>query len=179
LFFTFFVLFLGFFFIAVSGYAGEAQVAAGSFCTVGLKTDGTVIAVPHLDVESWTNIQQVAVGTIQVVGLRTDGTVVAMGSNDVASWRHIQQVAVGGYDVIEHTVGLKSDGTVVGQRSNWMGESDMYDWNLQHTYPIPTPICIASKVKIASRLCSHYVGCHVKALKKPGFDIGVSIAKAR
>ena len=54
---------------------------------MGLKTDGTVVAVGYneygqCDVDDWTDIVQVAAGYIHTVGLRSDGTVVAVGYND-------------------------------------------------------------------------------------------------
>ncbi len=63
------------------------QVAAGWYHTVGLTTDGTVLAagenaVGQCDVGSWTNITQVAAGGFHTVGLKSDGTVVAVGYND-------------------------------------------------------------------------------------------------
>ena len=73
--------------------------------TVGLKSDGTVVAVGdnsygQLDVGSWSNIVQVAAGDVHTVGLKSDGTVVAVGWNDygqldVGSWSGIVQVAAG------------------------------------------------------------------------------------
>ena len=72
---------------------------------MGLKSDGTVVAVGNndygqLDVGSWTNIVQVAAGAYHTVGLKSDGTVVAVGSNDfgqlnVATWSNIVQVDAG------------------------------------------------------------------------------------
>ena len=52
--------------------------------TVGLKSDGTVVAVGNnidgqLNVGSWTDIVQVAAGRYHTVGLKSDGTVVAVG----------------------------------------------------------------------------------------------------
>ena len=96
--------------------------------TVGLKSDGTVVAVGNngngqCDVSSWTDIIQVAAGHGYTVGLKSDGTVVAVGNNvyvqcEVSSWTDIIQVAAGHC----HTVGLKSDGTVVAVGSNSSGE---------------------------------------------------------
>jgi len=70
----------------VSGWTGIQQVAAGFVHTVGLKTDGTVVAVGYnsdgqCDVSGWTGIQQVAAGYHHTIGLKTDGTVVAVGDN--------------------------------------------------------------------------------------------------
>jgi len=113
----------------------KAQVAAGWYHTVGLKSDGTVIAVGdnrwgQCDVESWSDIQQVAAGSLHTLGLKSDGTVVAVGNNysgqcDVESWADIQQVEAG----YGHTLGLKSDGTVVAVGRNDYGESDVESWS--------------------------------------------------
>ena len=97
----------------------RGRIAAGKFHTVGVKSDGTVLATGdnrfhQCEVSSWTNITQVAAGTIHTVGLRSDGTVVACGDNsvdqcEVSSWTDIVAVAAAAYD----TIGLRSDGTVV------------------------------------------------------------------
>ncbi len=112
------------------------MVAAGFEHTVGLKSDGTVVAVGYnssgrCDVGGWTDIAQVAAGDYQTVGLKTDGTAVAVGSNyygqcDVGGWMDIAQVATGGY----HTVGLKSDGTVLALGYNFEGQCDVGGWDL-------------------------------------------------
>jgi hypothetical protein len=64
-----------------------SMVAAGQVHTVGLKSDGTVVAVGHndegqCDVGGWTDIVQIAAGDSHTVGLKSDGTVVAVGRND-------------------------------------------------------------------------------------------------
>ena len=110
------------------------MVAACNKYTVGLKSDGTVVAVGDNDdgqcnVSGWTDIVQVAAGAAHTVGLRSDGTVVAVGSNfygqcDVDGWTGIVQVAAGG----DHTVGLRSDGTVVAVGSNFYGQCDVDGW---------------------------------------------------
>jgi len=108
-------------------------VAAGGAHTVGLKSDGTVVAVGdnyygQCTLGGWASITQVAAGSCHTVGLKSDGTVVAVGWNtygqcDVASrsWTDIIQVA-GGWG---HTVGLKSDGTVVAAGDNAYGQCDV------------------------------------------------------
>ena len=60
------------------------MVATGRRHTVGLKSDGTVVAVGRndegqCDVGDWTDITQVAAGAAHTVGLKSDGTVVAAG----------------------------------------------------------------------------------------------------
>ena len=61
-------------------------IAAGYENTVGLKSDGTVVAVGwnnygQCDIGGWTDIIQVAAGYGHTVVLKADGTVVAVGYN--------------------------------------------------------------------------------------------------
>ena len=112
------------------------MVAAGGHHTVGLKSDGTVVAVgrndsDECDVGGWTDIVQVAAGYDHTVGLKSDGTVVAAGDNfygqcDVGAWTGITQVAATGmYGGWGYTWGLKEDRSVVAvpdylmHVSNW------------------------------------------------------------
>jgi len=108
-----------------------AQVAAW-YHTVGVKDDGTVVAVGDNDcgrcnVSGWGNITQVAAGRWHTVGLKSDGTVVAVGYKssgqcDVGSWTGITQVAAGEV----YTVGVKNDGTVVAAGLG----AELARWNL-------------------------------------------------
>jgi hypothetical protein len=110
------------------------MVAAGERHTVGLKSNGTVVAVGdnstgQCDVDDWTNIIQVAAGGYHTVGLRSDGTVVAVGYDyygqcDVGDWTNIKQVAAGAY----HTVGLKYDGTVIAVGYAYWWQCRVDDW---------------------------------------------------
>jgi len=116
------------------------QVAAGLTQTVGLKSDGTVVAVgwgchpkdcekqPY-EVGDWTGIIEVAAGGLYTVGLKSDGTVVAVGDNyygqrDVDGWATITQVAASG----AHTVGLRSNGRVVAVGDNRWEQCDVRSW---------------------------------------------------
>jgi len=64
--------------------------------TVGLKSDGTVVAVGNnnygqCNAGSWTDIIQIAAGFCHTVGVKSDGTVVVVGLNvwgqcDVNNW---------------------------------------------------------------------------------------------
>ena len=75
-------------------------VSAGGSHTIGLKSDGTVVAVGYneygqCDLSNWTDIVAVSAGGIYTVGLKSDGTVVAVGSNsddqcDVSDWTDIK-----------------------------------------------------------------------------------------
>ena len=118
----------------------SALVSAGSDRTVGLKSDGTVVAVGwnkygQCDVADWRDIVAVSAGYRHTVGLKSDGTVLAVGDNDdgqcdVADWRDIVAVSAG----LAHTVGLKSDGTVVatkfieGKYITYDGQCEVADW---------------------------------------------------
>ena len=124
----------------VGDWTDIIQVAAGYSHTVGLKSDGTVVAVGYgyareegekepWEVDGWANISQVAGGGSYTVGLETDGTVVAVGHNydgqcNVGNWTDITQVAAGG----AHTVELRSDGTVVAVGSNVFGQCEVGNW---------------------------------------------------
>ncbi|MBT4290753.1 MAG: hypothetical protein HOD92_25785 [Deltaproteobacteria bacterium] len=117
-----------------SSFSFEMQIDGGGTHTLGLKSDGTVLATGD-SVSSWSDIIQVSSGLGHSVGLKSDGTVVADGSNvdwndnvlgqcDVSSWTDIVQVSAGWY----HTVGLKKDGTVVATGINNYGQSDVSSW---------------------------------------------------
>jgi alpha-tubulin suppressor-like RCC1 family protein len=111
------------------------MVAAGHHHTVGLKYDGTVIAVGWNDygqcddVGGWTDIVQVAAGVAHTVGLKSNGTVIAVGDNsygqcNVGGWTDIVKVSTVGYN----TMGLKSDGTVVAAGWNDYGQCNVGNW---------------------------------------------------
>ena len=112
----------------------NTTIAAGIDHTVGIKADGSVVAVGkndagQCDVSGWTNIVAVTAGERCTVGIKADGSVVAMGDNsvgqcDVSDWTDIVDVATSGH----HTVGLKADGSVVAVGDNSVGQCDVSDW---------------------------------------------------
>jgi hypothetical protein len=90
----------------VGGWTDIIQVAAGKSHTVGLKSDGSVVAVGGTGRDwgsatsgDWTDIIQVAAGWyLHTVGLKSDGSVVAVGVTkdgqcNVGDWTDIVQVA--------------------------------------------------------------------------------------
>ncbi len=109
-------------------------LSAGGYHTVGLKSDGTVVAVGEnskgrCNVFDWEDIVAVSAGSYHTVGLKSDGTVVAVGYSkdgrcDVSDWEDIVAISAGA----SHTVGLKSDGTVVAVGHNQYGQCDVSDW---------------------------------------------------
>ena len=116
------------------GWTDITQVAAGDRFTVGLQSDGNVVAVGYnewgqCDVGGWSEIDQVAAGYDHTAGLEYGGTVVAVGGNgygqcEVSGWTDITQVATGGW----HTVGRRSDGTVVAVGGTSYGQCDVGGW---------------------------------------------------
>ncbi len=112
----------------------EVSLTAGWAHTVGVLTDGTVMAVGNnetgqCNVNGWTGIVQASAGMYHTVGLCSDGTVVAVGLNmngqcNVNDWTEIVQVSASGAT----TVGLRSDGTVVAAGTNSAGQCNVSDW---------------------------------------------------
>jgi hypothetical protein len=109
--------------------------------TVGLRADGTVVAVGANDygqckTSGWADIKQISAGEYHstiaagyghTVGVKADGGVVAVGHNDdgqcnTYAWTDIVDVAAGNY----HTVGLRTDGTVLAAGP----ELELAKWNL-------------------------------------------------
>ena len=136
----------------VNQYRGV--IAAGGDHTVGLKADGTVVAVGsniikskfnktrrggQCDVNEWKDMIAVSAGYYHSVALRRDGTVDAVGTNiynsgtgvvindicNVSSWRNIKAISAGSY----HTVGLQVSGTVVAVGDNRSGQCNVSRWN--------------------------------------------------
>ena len=107
-------------------------ISAGEEHTVGLKADGTVVAVGdnvnvQCDVSSWKDIVAISTGDFHAVGLKADGTVVAAGRGsecNVSGWKDIVAISAGD----SHTVGLKADGTVVAVGYYEYGQCDVSGW---------------------------------------------------
>lgn len=113
----------------VDSWTDIVAISAGQYHTVGLKSDGTVVAVGEnsygqCDVDSWKNIVSICTGEDHTVGLRSDGTVVATGKNgsnqcNVKSWKDIVSIGIGTDGI--STVGTKSDGTL-RSTSKWVNK---------------------------------------------------------
>ena len=110
------------------------SIAAGGYHSVGLKEDGTVLAVGNNDngqcnVEHWKDIKSISAGNCHTVGLKNDGKIVACGNNyygqcNVIKWENIVAISAGK----DHTVGLKEDGTVLAVGNNVFGQCDVSKW---------------------------------------------------
>lgn len=103
--------------------------------TVGLRQDGTVVAVGdnrygqcNVDGVEWTNIVAISAGDWHTVGLKSDGTVVSVGrdnngydtsSCNIDSWTDIVAISAGN----GFTLGLRSDGTIVSSGYDDAGKS--------------------------------------------------------
>jgi len=123
----------------MANFSITPMVAAGGYHTVGVKSDGTVVAVGknntgsgQWNVSGWENITQVTASWYHTVGLESDGTVVAVGDNyydqcAIGGWTDTTQVSAG----YRHTVGVKSDGTVVTVGDNNAGQCDVGGWTLR------------------------------------------------
>ncbi len=109
-------------------------ISASVSSTVGLKSNGTVVAVGYngngkCSVDGWKDIIAISAGAGHTVGLKADGTVVAVGENsagqcDVDGWTDVVAISSAAY----HTVGLKADGTVVAVGSNAYGQCNVSSW---------------------------------------------------
>ena len=115
------------------------MVSVGSFHTVALKSNGTVVATGRNDsgqcnVEGWNNIIAISTGEDHTVGLKKNGTVVATkyigdpekycGQCEVNEWKEIIAISAGA----AHTVGLKKDGTVIATGDNEDGQCNVKQW---------------------------------------------------
>ncbi len=119
----------------VAAWTGILGISAGSWHTLGLKSDGTAVAAGaklagnQSDVGGWTNLVQAEACGYHSLGVKANGTVVATGDNsegqcNVSGWTGIVRVA-GGF---RHSLGLKADGTVVAVGNNNYGQCDLSGW---------------------------------------------------
>ena len=113
-------------------------IAAGGEGTVGLMSDGRIVATGQTefeeerrvnDVSEWKNMTDVDRGETFILGLRATGKISTMGSNEagqcnVGEWADVVAVAGGG----EHTVAVLSDGTAKAAGSNADGQCDVGKW---------------------------------------------------
>ena len=110
-------------------------IVAGRHHTVGIRADGTVVAVGKNDdgqceTSSFSDIIAVAAGDFHTVGLKADGTAVGCSKrtpspqSNVSSWEDIVSITANGVQ----TIGLKIDGTVLGAGKSNLGLLNVYSW---------------------------------------------------
>lgn len=116
------------------GGAGKGSKCKGAGHTVGLKKDGTVVAIGdnkygQCEVSKWRDIVSIAAGDWYTVGLKSDGTVLITGSNEpgnayideeIHEWKNIVDIAAG----FGQTLGLAKNGDVVAIGYNTNNERD-------------------------------------------------------
>ncbi|MBR6563360.1 MAG: hypothetical protein IKK70_05440 [Clostridia bacterium] len=116
----------------VSGWRDIVDIAQGLRHTVGLRSDGTVVATKYrrfpggtyhgqCEVADWQDIVAISASGNLTVGLRYDGTVVAVGDNsngqcDVSAWSDI--VAI--HATNDATYAIRSDGTMLSTDSSFI-----------------------------------------------------------
>jgi len=121
-------------------------IAAGRFHTVGVQTNGLVVAVGRnrrhgqRNIDGWRKVVAVAAGENHTVGLCLNGTTVATGNNEFGQcdinytdenkvWRDIIAIAAGA----NHSLGIKHNGLTLGTMvlacgKNDFGQCDTQDW---------------------------------------------------
>lgn len=83
----------------VSGWRNIVDVAVGQYHTVGLQTDGTVVATGNnehgqCDVSGWTDIVAIEAGNLFTVGIRADGTVLITSKGGTYSPKELVNISV-------------------------------------------------------------------------------------
>ena len=138
--------------VDTSEWMDVVKLLANCSLTVGLRSDGTVLATggeywsePFADkLSGWTDIVDIAVndntwsvfndgGTENafIIGLKSDRTVVVAGDTSKAFIRKMQKKVSGWRDIVQisvgknHVLGLKADGTVVAAGDNSFGQCDI------------------------------------------------------
>ena len=108
----------------------QDSISAGESDTVGLKSDGTVVAVGYnssgeCEVEDWKDIVAISAGWDHTVGLKSDGTVIStdLSESELEEFKNIVDIS-GWYGL----VGLKSNGTVVGA-GDYSGKREIKKWD--------------------------------------------------
>ena len=99
-----------------AGWQNIKAVSVGENHAVGLRSDGTVVAVGknqfgQCNVSEWQGVTAISAGCEHTLGLRADGTVLCAGTKRAAfeKWTEIKAIA----SVGRVGVGLRRDGTIV------------------------------------------------------------------
>lgn len=111
---------------AAAAWTDLSSVAVGGSHIVGLKADGTAVAVGdnsagQCDVSGWSNLVAVAAGDAFTLGLTASGTLVSAGTApDVSAWKDVTAISAGG----EVAAALTNTGTALVSNG-----ADVSTWN--------------------------------------------------
>lgn len=121
----------------VSSWKNIVSVSAGGYHTVGLMSDGRVIATKIKEnekkrnlgqclVAEWSNVKAISAGGTFTVGLKSDHTVSIAGRSgcDVSNWENIVSIAAGGRNIY----GLTDNGTVLASGDNSYNQCNVSAW---------------------------------------------------
>ena len=101
----------------VEGWRDIAAIYAGTYYSLGLKTDGSVVVAGYTDwnIAGWTDMVNLAAGDYFVVGLTSENTILSAGMqrdigpntpNTISFWQDIVQISAGH----DHIIALTKDG---------------------------------------------------------------------
>lgn len=118
----------------VSGWTDIAAIYAGTYFSLGLKTDGTVVmaGLQAWNVSGWTDIVNLAAGDHFAVGITSEGAFVHFGIEDsigpgtpntIPTWENPVQVAAGN----DHFLVMRGDGFVRGVGKNERHQIEIWD----------------------------------------------------
>lgn len=123
--------------VDISTGGSTAAGSMGNGHIVGLKDDGTVVAVGdntygQCNVSDWSDVVAIDAGDYHTVGLRSNGTVLTTQTGDmfressdqISQWNDMVAVAAG----YGFTLGLREDGTVKAAGLNKNGQCNVADW---------------------------------------------------
>jgi hypothetical protein len=115
------------------------KITAGDSWSLGLKSDGTVVAAGdnqagQCSVSGWKDIVAISAGAEHSLGLKSDNSVIVVGDygngsqrNYTTLWRNnIVAISAGS----NYSLGLKSDGTVIAAGNNNSYQSNIRSWKL-------------------------------------------------
>ena len=118
----------------VGSWKDIVAISAGAAHTVGLKADGTVVAVgfngyAQCEIRNWRDVTAISAGDYLTMGLLADGTVKAIGWNSykecfVKEMENITAISAGFW----HTVGIRADGTAIAIGNNKYEQCEVGSW---------------------------------------------------
>ncbi len=122
--------------VPAAAQSGVTAIAAGTYHTVALKNDGSVVAWGYNDYSQRTiplaarsGVTAIAAGRTHTVALKSDGSVIAWGWDGfglrtipLAARSGVTAIAAGYY----HTVALKNDGSMVAWGYNNYGQTTIH-----------------------------------------------------